>query len=60
MTGVKALAYFQAGTIVAMVTGLLAINVCRLGEGVNADPGKTPPSTRCRSRSPEAITCGSC
>lgn len=42
LTGVKALAYFQAGTIVAMVTGLLAINVCRLGEGVNADPGKTP------------------
>lgn len=42
LTGVKALAYFQAGTIVAMVTGLVAINVFRIGDGVNADPGKIP------------------
>lgn len=39
-TGVKALAYFQVGTIIAMVTGLIAINVFRLGDGVHADPSK--------------------
>lgn len=38
MTGLKALTYFQVGTIVAMLFGLVAINVFRLGEGVNADP----------------------
>ncbi|GGZ32613.1 C4-dicarboxylate transporter DctA [Streptomyces poonensis] len=38
LTGVKALAYFQIGTIIALLTGLVAINVLRLGEGVHADP----------------------
>jgi aerobic C4-dicarboxylate transport protein len=38
MTGVKALTYFQAGTILAMVAGLVAINLFRLGDGVNANP----------------------
>ncbi|GLY08516.1 C4-dicarboxylate transporter DctA [Actinoplanes sp. NBRC 101535] len=38
MTGIKALTYFQVGTIVAMATGLVAINLFRLGDGVNADP----------------------
>ncbi|MBM2620462.1 C4-dicarboxylate transporter DctA [Actinoplanes sp. LDG1-06] len=38
VTGIKALTYFQVGTIVAMATGLVAINIFRLGEGVNADP----------------------
>ncbi|MEV4645155.1 C4-dicarboxylate transporter DctA [Saccharopolyspora sp. NPDC049357] len=38
LTGLKALTYFQVGTIIAMVFGLVAINVVRLGEGVNADP----------------------
>lgn len=38
MTGLKALTYFQVGTIIAMVAGLVAINLFRLGEGVNADP----------------------
>jgi aerobic C4-dicarboxylate transport protein len=38
LTGLKALTYFQVGTIIAMVIGLVAINVVRLGEGVNADP----------------------
>ncbi|MPY52066.1 C4-dicarboxylate transporter DctA [Streptomyces acidicola] len=38
LTGVKALTYFQVGTIVAMVTGLVAINIFRLGDGVHADP----------------------
>ncbi|MDW6064650.1 C4-dicarboxylate transporter DctA [Streptomyces sp. FXJ1.4098] len=36
-TGVKALTYFQLGTIVAMATGLVAINIFRLGDGVHAD-----------------------
>lgn len=40
MTGLKALTYFQVGTIIALVFGLVAINVFRLGEGVNADPSK--------------------
>ncbi|ASN53422.1 C4-dicarboxylate transporter DctA [Sinomonas sp. R1AF57] len=39
MTGLKALTYFQIGTICALAIGLVAINVFRLGEGVNADPG---------------------
>ena len=38
MTGLKALTYFQVGTIIAMTTGLVAINVFRLGDGVHADP----------------------
>ena len=39
MTGLKALTYFQIGTICALAFGLVAINVFRLGDGVNADPG---------------------
>ncbi|MFJ4283944.1 C4-dicarboxylate transporter DctA [Streptomyces massasporeus] len=39
-TGVKALAYFQVGTIVAMAAGLVAINLFPLGEGVHADVGE--------------------
>ncbi|WP_326609272.1 cation:dicarboxylase symporter family transporter [Streptomyces scopuliridis] len=38
LTGIKALTYFQLGTIVALLTGLVAINVFRLGDGVHADP----------------------
>jgi aerobic C4-dicarboxylate transport protein len=38
ITGLKALTYFQVGTIIAMVTGLVAINLFRLGEGVHANP----------------------
>ena len=38
-TGLKALTYFQVGTIIAMVIGLVAINVFRLGDGVHADTG---------------------
>ena len=37
VTGLKALGYFQIGTIVAMVFGLVAINLVRLGDGVNVD-----------------------
>ncbi|MFF3501922.1 C4-dicarboxylate transporter DctA [Streptomyces sp. NPDC003247] len=39
-TGVKALVYFQAGTIVALAAGLVAINLFPLGEGVHADVGE--------------------
>ncbi|MFJ5695008.1 C4-dicarboxylate transporter DctA [Arthrobacter sp. NPDC093125] len=39
MTGLKALTYFQVGTILAMIFGLVAINIFRLGDGVNADAG---------------------
>ena len=38
LTGIKALTYFQVGTILAMIAGLVAINLFRLGDGVNADP----------------------
>lgn len=38
MTGIKALTYFQVGTILAMIAGLVAINLFRLGDGVNSDP----------------------
>ena len=38
LTGLKALTYFQVGTIIAMVTGLVAINLFRLGDGVHANP----------------------
>jgi aerobic C4-dicarboxylate transport protein len=37
LTGIKALTYFQVGTILAMVTGLVAINIFRLGDGVHAN-----------------------
>ena len=40
MTGIKALAYFQVGTIIALITGLVAINMFHLGDGVNADPSR--------------------
>ncbi|GLZ14931.1 C4-dicarboxylate transport protein [Actinomadura sp. NBRC 104425] len=40
VTGLKALGYFQVGTIIALATGLVAINILRLGEGVHADPAK--------------------
>ena len=36
-TGIKALVYFQAGTLVALATGLLAINLIPLGNSVHAD-----------------------
>lgn len=38
LTGIKALTYFQVGTILAMATGLVAMNIFRLGDGVHADP----------------------
>ena len=38
LTGIKSLTYFQVGTIIAMFTGLAAINIFRVGDGVNADP----------------------
>jgi len=38
LTGIKALTYFQVGTILAMIFGLVAINIFRVGDGVNANP----------------------
>ncbi len=43
LTGVKALAYFQLGTLLALGCGLLAINLCRWAAG------STPTPTRSRS-----------
>ena len=43
MTGMKALTYFQVGTIFAMIFGLVAINIFRLGDGVNADASPSRP-----------------
>ncbi len=43
LTGIKALTYFQIGTILAMVFGLVAINLFRLGDGVNADVSALEP-----------------
>ncbi|MFE6752690.1 C4-dicarboxylate transporter DctA [Streptomyces sp. NPDC057684] len=40
LTGLKALTYFQVGTIAALATGLVAINLFRLGDGVHADPSR--------------------
>lgn len=37
LTGLKAIAYFQVGTIVALAFGLLAITLFPLGNGMNAD-----------------------
>src|SRR5215203_1377403 len=44
LTGIKALSYFQVGTILAMICGLVAINVFRLGDGVNADVSSLKPA----------------
>ncbi|MGY1686436.1 C4-dicarboxylate transporter DctA [Geodermatophilus sp. SYSU D00867] len=44
LTGIKALTYFQIGTILAMVAGLVAINFFRLGDGVNADVSTLQPT----------------
>ncbi|MEV5599186.1 C4-dicarboxylate transporter DctA [Streptomyces sp. NPDC052496] len=37
--GLKSLAYFQAGTLLALLLGLLAVNVFQPGAGVHAHPG---------------------
>ncbi|MGI5336116.1 C4-dicarboxylate transporter DctA [Streptomyces sp. CA-181903] len=37
--GLKSLLYFQAGTLAALLVGLIAVNVFRPGAGVHADPG---------------------
>ncbi|WP_157252980.1 C4-dicarboxylate transporter DctA [Nonomuraea typhae] len=37
--GIKAMVYFQAGTLLALIVGLVAINIFAPGEGVHADPG---------------------
>ena len=45
-TGIKALVYFQFGTLLAMATGLVAINLIPLGNGVNADASTIETSER--------------
>ncbi|MFD9794135.1 C4-dicarboxylate transporter DctA [Streptomyces sp. NPDC059070] len=37
--GLKSLLYFQAGTLAALLVGLVAVNVFRPGAGVHAHPG---------------------
>ncbi|MEI5101888.1 C4-dicarboxylate transporter DctA [Streptomyces sp. PmtG] len=37
--GLKSLLYFQAGTLAALLVGLVAVNVFQPGAGVHADPG---------------------
>ncbi|MGW6054791.1 C4-dicarboxylate transporter DctA [Streptomyces sp. NPDC055189] len=37
--GLKSLLYFQAGTLVALAVGLIAVNLFRPGAGVHAHPG---------------------
>ncbi|EYT81159.1 C4-dicarboxylate transporter [Streptomyces sp. Tu 6176] len=37
--GLKSLLYFQAGTLVALLVGLVAVNVFQPGAGVHAHPG---------------------
>lgn len=44
LTGVKALLYFNAGTILALGVGLLAINLFPLGRGMNVDAGTLKPN----------------
>ncbi|MGY1792941.1 C4-dicarboxylate transporter DctA [Geodermatophilus sp. SYSU D00525] len=44
LTGIKALTYFQVGTILAMMAGLVAINLFRLGDGVDADVSTLQPT----------------
>src|SRR4029079_6401082 len=40
LTGVKALVYFQIGTLLALATGLLAINLFPVGNGVHPNARK--------------------
>ena len=40
LTGVKALVYFQVGTLLALAIGLVAINLFPVGNGVHADASK--------------------
>jgi aerobic C4-dicarboxylate transport protein len=54
LTGLKALTYFQVGTILAMIFGLVAINIFRVGDGVNADVSKIEASEKAQ----EMITSG--
>jgi aerobic C4-dicarboxylate transport protein len=44
LTGLKALTYFQVGTVLAMLTGLTAINLIPLGANVHADPDTLTPT----------------
>ena len=41
LTGVKALVYFQVGTLLALAIGLFAINLFPVGNGVHADQARS-------------------
>ena len=43
-TGIKALIYFQVGTLIAMTFGLLAINLFPVGKGLNVDVSTLQPT----------------
>ena len=43
--GVKALLYFEVVTTLALVIGLLTVNIVRPGAGINADPAQLDTST---------------
>ena len=42
--GIKALVYFEVISTLALVIGLVVVNVLRPGEGINADPASLDPS----------------
>lgn len=44
ITGLKSLLYFQAGTIISLSIGMVAINLFPLGKGVNADVSSLKPT----------------
>lgn len=43
--GLKALLYFEAGTTLALIVGLLVVNVWRPGVGMNVDPAALDPQS---------------
>ena len=60
--GIKALVYFEVVTTLALVIGLVVVNVVRPGAGMNIDvsnarhEGRSPSTTRARRRSRRSIS----
>ena len=48
--GVKAVLYFEAASTVALVVGMVVVNLIRPGSGMNADPAKIDFWTRFMNR----------
>lgn len=46
LTGLKSIVYFQAGTVVSLALGMLAINLFPLGHGVNASISSLTPTEK--------------